>query len=105
MSVTPHETQLHVAAEARAEIARQRLTLREVAARLGMVHTSLHRRLTGEIDFSVSELAALADVLEVPLEQFFEGRKRTGANFVHYLRNLLHVSSGLFCNSTVITAA
>ena len=60
-----------VAAEVRAELARQRISARQAARRLGWTQQYLSRRMTGDISFDVNELAALADLLEVPISAFF----------------------------------
>lgn len=38
---------------------------------LGLAQTGVSRRLTGRIDFSASELAKLASLLNVPVSTFF----------------------------------
>ena len=63
-----HQT---VAAEVRAELARQRISGRQAARRLGWTQQSLSRRLTGDIPFDVAELAELAALLGVPVTAFF----------------------------------
>jgi transcriptional regulator with XRE-family HTH domain len=60
-----------VAAEVRAEMARQRLSGRALAARLGWPQNRLSRRLAGDIPFTVDDLAAIAALLEVPVTRFF----------------------------------
>lgn len=60
MSVTDR-----VASNIRAEMARRRVSQREVAERLGVSQQSLSYRLTGRTPFDVGELAAIADVLGV----------------------------------------
>ena len=61
-----------IAAEIRAEIARQKKTQREVAAMLGMTLPSIQFRLSGERSFRAEEIAALAEKLRVPVTQFLE---------------------------------
>jgi len=51
----------------RAELARARKTQTAAAEVLGMVQASLSRRLTGEVEFTVAEVRALAEWLGVPL--------------------------------------
>ncbi len=70
-----------VAAEIRAELARRRLSGRKVARQLGWTEPYLSRRLTGSVPFNVSDLIALAELLEVPVNTFFEfrGGLRTAA--------------------------
>lgn len=60
-----------VAAEVRAELARQRISGRQAARRLGWTQQALSRRLTGDIPFNVADLDALAGLLEVPISTFF----------------------------------
>jgi transcriptional regulator with XRE-family HTH domain len=59
-----------IAAEVRAEIARQQKTQREIADAIGIEQASLQRRLVGARSFRAEELAALAEVLGVPVGQF-----------------------------------
>jgi hypothetical protein len=51
---------------------RQRST-RSAALELGWTETYLGRRLSGAIPFNVAELAALANLLEIPVTAFFQG--------------------------------
>lgn len=57
----------HVAANIRAEMARQRKTQTEMAPAIGISRMALHRRLTGKAAFKASELAAAAKFLAVPI--------------------------------------
>lgn len=41
----------------------------EIAAHLGMSQPAFSRRMTGDVDFRISELRAIAAFLDVPLEQ------------------------------------
>lgn len=59
-----------VAAEVRAEMARQQVTQAEVGARIGKPQHWVSRRLTGDVTFSPDELAAFAAALGVPISQF-----------------------------------
>lgn len=63
----------YVAQELRAELARQRLSGRELARRMGVEHTWLYKRLTGRVPLHVGELVAVAHLLNKPVEQFFSG--------------------------------
>lgn len=63
-------TAQRAAAEVRAEVARQRKPQREIAEALGMSQTAVSRRLLGEVEFSLSQLTVLAEVLGVPLSAF-----------------------------------
>lgn len=60
----------HVAAEVRAEVARQALTQQQVADRLGEKQYWVSRRLTGETKWEVSDLVRVASALGVPITQF-----------------------------------
>lgn len=73
MNTLVMETRRLVAEEVRAYLARKRISVREAARRLGIGQTALHRRVTGEIPFDVGELAAIAQMLDTPVEQFFAG--------------------------------
>ena len=59
-----------VAAEVRAELARQRVSQEALCARIGMSQSTLSRRITGEHPFDTSELAEIAEVLGVPVSRF-----------------------------------
>lgn len=59
-----------VAAEVRAELARRNISRTDAAAHLGMSRTLLWQRLRGESPFTVAELEALAELLDVPVSQF-----------------------------------
>lgn len=65
--------------EIRAELARQRVTQTDLAERIGMPITPLRRRLSGETEISVNELAAIAQALGVPVEQFLAASTSAGA--------------------------
>ena len=59
-----------VAAEVRAEVARQALTQQQVADRIGERQYWVSRRLTGEVQWEVADLVRVADALGVPITQF-----------------------------------
>jgi len=65
-----NSTAQRVTAEVRAEMARQRKSQTAIAKALNMSQVAVSRRLRGEVDFTVTDLARLADVLGVPLAQF-----------------------------------
>lgn len=65
-----------IAAEVRAELARQRKTQREVGAILGLPQNSVYMRLSGKTSFRAEELAALADGLGVSVELFLRTSAR-----------------------------
>ena len=54
------------AANLRAELARQRMSGRELARRLDVPPSWVHRRLTAEQEISVDDLVRIAAVLNVP---------------------------------------
>lgn len=58
-----------VAAEIRAEMARQRRTGVELASLLKVSKQAVSRRLSGEQGFDLDEVAIVADWLAVPLSQ------------------------------------
>lgn len=63
----PHKL---VAAEVRAEMARQRMSQVKLAELLGVAQQTISRRLVGEVPFDVTELAQIAALLKVPATQF-----------------------------------
>jgi len=63
-----------VAGEVRAHIARKRRSGRSVALELGWTQPYMSRRLNGIVPFDVEDLAAIADVLGVPVVAFFDAR-------------------------------
>lgn len=60
-----------IAANVRAEVARRGVSQSALAELLGMNQAGISRRLSGRIDFSASEIAALAEYLSVPVNAFF----------------------------------
>jgi plasmid maintenance system antidote protein VapI len=63
-------TRLAIAAEVRAELARQNKTQREVGDILGLPQASVQFRLVGKRSFRAEEIVTLADALNVPVERF-----------------------------------
>jgi transcriptional regulator with XRE-family HTH domain len=59
--------QTNVAANVRAELARRRISQTTVAQRLGVSRQNVAQRLNGRVDFRVSELVAIAALLDVPV--------------------------------------
>jgi transcriptional regulator with XRE-family HTH domain len=57
-----------VAERVRVELARRALTGASVARALGMTQRAFSRRYRGEVAFSVPELIAVAELLDLPLE-------------------------------------
>lgn len=71
MSETPPEVEADalVAAEIRAELARQRMTHGRLAEELGVSRAYLSRRLNGDTPLSITDVAAIAGILGVPVAQ------------------------------------
>lgn len=65
-----------VAFRVRYELQRQNRSAREVARELGLTHSSMHRRVTGETPFSATEIGRLAEVLHVDVSVFFPPRPK-----------------------------
>jgi transcriptional regulator with XRE-family HTH domain len=63
----PHKL---VAAEVRAEMARQRMSQVKLAELLGVAQQTISRRIVGEVPFDVTELVQIADLLKVSVTQF-----------------------------------
>lgn len=59
-----------IAAEVRAELARQQKTQRDLASDIGMAQQALQLRLTGSRAFRAEELVAIAAALDVRVERF-----------------------------------
>ena len=51
---------------------RRQRSARSIAFELGWTEIYLSRRLTSKVPFDVADLAALAEVLQVPVGKFFE---------------------------------
>lgn len=67
----PSNDRATIAAEVRAELARQQKTQRDVADILGLPQQSVQLRLSGKRAFRAEELARLAEGLGVPISRFF----------------------------------
>lgn len=65
-----------VAGEVRVWLVRRGMSAAQAAQQLGWGQQFLSRRLTGQVEFSVSELFALADLLKVPVRAFFDDNVR-----------------------------
>lgn len=76
-------------------MARERKTGLGVAAELGWTQNYLWRRLHGKMPFSVDDLVAISEVLEVPITTFFEVRhvSRGGGQLPDELVNALAVAA------------
>lgn len=69
----PHKL---VAAEVRAEMARQRMSQVKLAELLGVAQQTISRRIVGEVAFDITELVQIARVLDVPVRQFLGSVER-----------------------------
>jgi hypothetical protein len=95
-----------VAAEVRAEMARQRLSGARVAKALGWSPMYLSRRVSGQTPFDVDDLEALASLLGVAVMDFFPpgGVLRGGPNNRHYPMLVTHGDHTILENSRIIAA-
>lgn len=66
-------TAVAVGARVKAELKRQGLTQTALAHELDTTDNFVSRRLRGEVDFSLTEITTVAEVLHVPVEQFLRG--------------------------------
>ena len=66
MDTAPLPFRDRLAGEVRAEIARQGLTLVNVADAADIARSSLSRKLAGKQDFKMAELTRVAAVLDIP---------------------------------------
>lgn len=64
------------AATVRAELARRNIKPKELVATLGWKKSTVHRRLTGKYPFTITELASLADYLDIPLTTLLPAGER-----------------------------
>lgn len=55
--------------EIRAEMARQGMSQMKLGEALGCAQNAVSRRLTGKVNFSLSEIEQIAEVLDVPVDQ------------------------------------
>lgn len=68
-----------VAAEIRAEMARQRRSGNSLSSQLGWSHMYLSRRLSGRSSLRLDDVEAIAAVLGVPVTAFFSFPDGSGA--------------------------
>ena len=64
-----------VSAEIRAEMGRQALNQRTLAARLGWTQQMLSRRLVSQVPWSTKDIEQLADALRIPISQLASPRQ------------------------------
>lgn len=75
--MTPEQAAANVAAEVRAEMARQHKTQSEMAQILGTTSHTVSRRLTGDTPFDIAQLITTAEWLDVDVENFLAPQPRT----------------------------
>lgn len=80
-------TRLLIADNVSAEMKRARWTGRAAAQALGLTQPYVHRRTSGEIEFSGSDLALFAGFLNVPVETFFATRPTADVHELDTTRN------------------
>lgn len=61
----------YIAGEIRAGMSRNQVTISDLAAAIGVSPATLHRRMSGATPFTVTELAAISDVLGVAYPTFW----------------------------------
>lgn len=66
----------YIAREVRAEMARQRVTQRQMAEWLDISQPQVASRLNGEIEFRPSELQKIANAMDVPVTNFLPTEAR-----------------------------
>lgn len=72
-----------IAEEMRVIFARRLLTPAKVARELGWTDNYISRRLTGKVPFDVNDLAALAELLSVPIMTFFAPLEESPRSLTH----------------------
>lgn len=72
----PPGSRLHATANVRAEAARRGVSIRELCRRIGMARSTWTRRTVNPGSWRLSELQAIAGVLDVPLDRLADGVDR-----------------------------
>lgn len=67
-----NQTHAEVAAKVRGIAAEQRFRAADLADELHLSRMAIHRRMSGEVAFSVNELIALGQRFDVPVAAFFD---------------------------------
>lgn len=67
-----NQSHADVAAKVRGIAAEQRIRTADMAEELSLSRMAIHRRLSGEVAFSINELIALAGRFSVPVAAFFD---------------------------------
>lgn len=68
-----------VAEEVRVAMTRRRISQARLASALGLSQAAVNRRLSGAVDFTISELRAVADALEVDITDLIAPTARSGS--------------------------
>lgn len=76
---SPQTLTQRVAAEVRAEVARQSVTQDHIAQILGVAQPNVSRRLNGKQPFDTDELDKLAAAFGVPVDRFLTAPAPAGA--------------------------
>ncbi|MGK2880624.1 MAG: helix-turn-helix domain-containing protein [Mycobacterium sp.] len=71
MSMLPGVAAATIAANVRAEAARRNIAQSTIAKGLGLTQSATSRRLLGYVPFSATELAAVSEILDMPIESLF----------------------------------
>lgn len=66
----PQTLTQRIAAEVRAEVARQRVTHRELGDRIGLSQPQVSKRLSGALPMDTVDLERIANALGVPVDRF-----------------------------------
>lgn len=75
----PSGTREAVACAVREAMARKKISGRALADQLGVTQSAFSRRTTGEVAFTVDELAAVATALDEPVTKLLAGLPPVGA--------------------------
>ena len=65
-----------VAAEIRAEMARQQVSQQHIADALGVSRQAVSRRITGEVPWDIAEMSKVAAALGVPVHSYMPAPER-----------------------------
>lgn len=68
----PEELIATIAANVRALMAKRYITQTDIGLALGLSQGQVSERIRGKIEFKITELQKVADLLECPLEQLFK---------------------------------
>lgn len=75
-----------------------------MAIRLGWTQAYISRRLTGDVPFDVNDLAAIAEILEVPVTAFFDFPVISGTNGAGRVRSGRGVDNSVTCPPLAVAA-